>query len=158
METASQQHCCLVLGGQAEAGPELGVGAGSDQSWETEEVGLWRFWSRWVLTSKGIWDWLWMKANEAVRTTVQCVLCKVYFSARPNKLRPVLKFKEYYPIEHIFAPACSSARKIHFFLSFSDFQTLDPWFPPKYVTVSTPSSVIMALYPPLLLIVSDTAS
>ena len=22
------------------------------------------------------------------------------------------------------------------FLSFSDFQTLDPWFPPKYVTVS----------------------
>ena len=23
------------------------------------------------------------------------------------------------------------------FLSFSDFQTLDPWFPPKYVTVST---------------------
>ena len=28
METASQQHCCLVLGGQAEAGPKLGVGRG----------------------------------------------------------------------------------------------------------------------------------
>ena len=28
------------LGGQAEAGPKLGVGEGSDQSWETEEVGL----------------------------------------------------------------------------------------------------------------------
>ena len=45
----------------------------------------------------------------------QCVLCKVYFSAQPNKLRPILKFKKYYPIEHIFVPACSSARKIHFF-------------------------------------------
>ena len=29
----------------------------------------------------------------------QCVLCKVYFSAQPNKLRPILKFKKYYPIE-----------------------------------------------------------
>ena len=27
----------------------------------------------------------------------------------------ILKFKEYYPIEHIFVPACSSAWKIHFF-------------------------------------------
>ena len=48
-------------------------------------------------------------------STAQCVLCKVYFSAQPNKLRPILKFKKYYPIEHIFVPACSSARKIHFF-------------------------------------------
>ena len=31
-----------------------------------------------------------------------------------NKLRPILKFQEYYPIEQIFVPACSSARKIHF--------------------------------------------
>ena len=45
----------------------------------------------------------------------QCVLCKVYFSVQPNKLRPILKFEKYYPIEHIFVPACSSARKIHFF-------------------------------------------
>ena len=44
-----------------------------------------------------------------------CVLCAVYFSAQPNKLRPILKFKEYYPIEHMFVPACLSARKIHFF-------------------------------------------
>ena len=49
-------------------------------------------------------------------------------------------------------------RRKYTFSSFSDFQTLDPRFPPKYVTVSTPSSVIMALYQPLLLIVSDTAS
>ena len=47
--------------------------------------------------------------------SAQCVLCSVYFSAQPNKLRPILKFKKYYPIEHIFVPACSSARKIHFF-------------------------------------------
>ena len=47
--------------------------------------------------------------------TAQCVLCSVYFSAQPNKLRPILKFKKYYPVEHIFVPACSSARKIHFF-------------------------------------------
>ena len=45
----------------------------------------------------------------------QCVLCSIYFSAQPNKLRPILKFEKYYPIEHIFVPACSSARKIHFF-------------------------------------------
>ena len=48
-------------------------------------------------------------------STAHCVLCKVYFSVQPNKLRPILKFKKYYPIEHIFVPACSSARKIHFF-------------------------------------------
>ena len=48
-------------------------------------------------------------------TIAQCVLCKVYFSAQTNKLRPILKFEKYYSIEHIFVPACSSARKIHFF-------------------------------------------
>ena len=50
----------------------------------------------------------------AKQHNAQCVLCSVYFSAQPNKLRPILKFKKYYPIEHIFVPACSSARKIHF--------------------------------------------
>ena len=60
-----------------------------------------------------------------VLSTAQCVLCKVYFSAQPNKLRPILRFEKYYPIEHIFVPACSSERKKHF-LNFSDFQTLDP--------------------------------
>ena len=37
-----------------------------------------------------------------------------------------------------------------------EFQFLDLWFPPKYSPVSTPSSLNMPLYPPLLLIVSDT--
>ena len=50
-----------------------------------------------------------------VSSSAQCVLCSVYFSAQLNKLRPILKFEKYYPIEHIFVPACSSARKIHFF-------------------------------------------
>ena len=49
------------------------------------------------------------------RHNAQYVFCKVYFSAQPNKLRPILKFRKYFPVEHIFVPACSSARKIHFF-------------------------------------------
>ena len=64
-------------------------------------------------------------AQIAFGYSAQYVFCKVYFSAQPNKLRPILKFEKYYPIEHIIVPACSSVRKIHF-LSFSDFQTLDP--------------------------------
>ena len=48
-------------------------------------------------------------------TNALCAVRKVYFSAQPNKLRPILKFEKYYPVEHIFVPACSSARKIHFF-------------------------------------------
>ena len=47
--------------------------------------------------------------------TAQCAVCKVYFSAQPNNLKPILNFQKYYPIEHIFVPACSSARKEHFF-------------------------------------------
>ena len=44
-----------------------------------------------------------------------CAVRKVYFSAQPNNLKLILNFQKYYPIEHIFVPACSSARKIHFF-------------------------------------------
>ena len=40
---------------------------------------------------------------------------KYIFYVQPNKLRPILKFEFWYPIEHIFAPACSSGRKIHYF-------------------------------------------
>ena len=29
-----------------------------------------------------------------ILSTAQCVLCKVYFSAQPNKLRPILKLKK----------------------------------------------------------------
>ena len=114
---------------------------------------LWR--CIWYNKKKG-----WIQGHNYGRRRGYSALCavrKVYFSAQKKKLRPILKFEKYYPIKHIFVPACLSARKIHFF-SFSDFQTLDPWFPPKYVTVSTPSSVITAQYPPLILIVSDTAS
>ena len=44
-----------------------------------------------------------------------CAVRKVYFSAQPNNLKLILNFQKYYPIEHIFVPACSSARKEHFF-------------------------------------------
>ena len=54
---------------------------------------------------------------EKVKTmcdNAQCVLCAVYFSTQLNKFRTILEFKTYYPIEHTFVPACSSAWKIHF--------------------------------------------
>ena len=76
---------------------------------------------QWVLGFKVDWIYLvynWLcryVASQICGYNAQCVLCKVYFSAQPNKLRPILKFEKYYPIEHIFVPACSSARKIHFF-------------------------------------------
>ena len=47
--------------------------------------------------------------------TALCAVRKVYFSAQPNNLKLILNFQKYYPIEHIFVPACSSARKEHFF-------------------------------------------
>ena len=56
-----------------------------------------------------------IKVFGSNRPIAQCVLCKVYFPAQPNKLRPILNFKKYYPFEHICVPACSSVRKIHFF-------------------------------------------
>ena len=48
-------------------------------------------------------------------SSAQCVVCKVYFSVQPNNLKLILNFQKYYPFEHIFVPACSSARKEHFF-------------------------------------------
>ena len=55
-----------------------------------------------------------IESNPGPVTIAQCVLCKVYFSAQLNKLRPILKFEKYIPIEHILVPACSSAREINF--------------------------------------------
>ena len=51
----------------------------------------------------------------ATHPTALCAVRKVYFSAQPNNLKLILKFEKYFPVEHIFVPACSSARKIHFF-------------------------------------------
>ena len=57
-----------------------------------------------------------------------CVHCAVYFSAQPNKLRPILKLEKYYPIEqlNIYLSQLVRVRGKYTFLSFSDFQTLDP--------------------------------
>ena len=38
-----------------------------------------------------------------------CCLCSLS-SSQPNKLRHILKFVSWYPIQHIFVPACSIAR------------------------------------------------
>ena len=56
-----------------------------------------------------------MCIGRARQSNALCAVRKVYFSAQPNKLRPILKFRKYFPVEHIFVPACSSVRKIHFF-------------------------------------------
>ena len=37
----------------------------------------------------------------------QCGLCKVYFSALPNRLRPTLKFEKCYSIKHILLFECA---------------------------------------------------
>ena len=37
----------------------------------------------------------WQNVPTTKCPSAQCVLCKVYFSAQPNKLRPILKFKKY---------------------------------------------------------------
>ena len=89
-----------------------------------DHIFFWKyFWIFKILTF--IWNLLLLISEMAANClTPQCqlrcssaqyVLCKVYFSAQTNKLRPILKFKKYYPIEHKFVPACSIARKIHFF-------------------------------------------
>ena len=43
---------------------------------------------------------------------LQCTMCTLgsLSSSQPNKLRHILKFLSWYPIQHIFVPACSIAR------------------------------------------------
>ena len=77
-----------------------------------------------------------------VRSIFKNSQCTMYilgsmFSLQPNKLRHILKVASWWFIQHIFVSTCSVGRK-------------------KYGPVSTPSSLNMPLYPPLLLIVSDT--
>ena len=49
--------------------------------------------------------------REGLNLTLHNVpFCSVYFPAQWNKLRPISKFEFWYPIEHIFAPACSNVR------------------------------------------------
>ena len=55
------------------------------------------------------------QATPVGQCSALCAVRKVYFSAQPNNLKLILNFQKYYPIEHLFVPACSSARKEHFF-------------------------------------------
>ena len=36
--------------------------------------------------------------SAGIINIAQCAVCKVYFSAKPNKLKPILNFQKYYPI------------------------------------------------------------
>ena len=42
--------------------------------------------------------------SDSMSSSAQCELCSVYFFAQPNKLRPILRFEFWYPIDHTFAP------------------------------------------------------
>ena len=74
--------------------------------------------------------------------TAQCVLCKVYFSAQPNKLRPILKFEFGNPLNMCLSQLVWVCGK-YICSHFCDFETLGTWFPLKYVPVSSPSSLNM---------------
>ena len=129
-----------IVGCQPEASPVMleSVRAGRVVDWESQETlsgfsmrtkSCWMWWSSgWIMSlSRLPLIFFWRAKRLALRSSydgdvvlsccyiAHCVLCKVYFSAQLNKLRPILKFEKYYLIEHIFVPACSSARKIHFF-------------------------------------------
>ena len=82
----------------------------------------------------------------------QCTMCTLFsiFSRATEKLRPILEFEFWYHNEHIFVPACSSVRKIHFvtFLWFSNSRSvispkichcIHPFFR-NYAPVFPPSS------------------
>ena len=73
--------------------------------------------------------------NLQSRPSAQCAVRKVYFSAQPNNLRPILKFKKNTILLNIYSSQLVRVRVKYTFSSFSDFQA--PLFPPKYVTVST---------------------
>ena len=77
--------------------------------------------------------------------SAQCVVCKVYFSAQLNNLKLILNFKNTILL-NIYLSQLVRVRGKYTFLSFSDFQTLDLWFPPKYVTVSTTGASRPAKY------------
>ena len=74
--------------------------------------------------------------------TAHCVLCKVYFSSQPNKLRPILKFEIGIPLNMCLSQLVRVCGK-YICSHFCDFETLDTWFPLKYVPVSSPSSLNM---------------
>ena len=79
--------------------------------------------------------------------TAQCVLCKVYFSAQPNKLRPILKFEFGIPLNINLSQLVRVCGKYIFF-TFLWFWNSRSVISLKYVPVSSPASLNMPLYPP----------
>ena len=70
--------------------------------------------------------------STQITSTAQCVLCSVYFSAQPNKLRPILNNWVLVSQWTNTCPSLFECAENIFFSHFCDFQTLDPWFPLKY--------------------------
>ena len=84
----------------------------------------------------------WQNVPTTKCPSAQCVLCNVYFSAQPNKLRPILKFEFGIPLNICLSQLVRVCAK-YICSHFCDFETLDTWFPLKYVPVSSPSSLNM---------------
>ena len=79
--------------------------------------------------------------------TAQCVLSKVYFSAQPNKLRPILNFEFGIPLNINLSQLVQVCGKYIFF-TFLWFWNSRSVISLKYVPVSSPASLNMPLYPP----------
>ena len=64
-----------------------------------------------------------------------CCLCSLS-SSQPNKLRHILKFVSWYPIQHIFVPACSIARNSYKKMFLWTSNSKSAIFPKMYPSVS----------------------
>ena len=126
-----------------------------DRNWEWRKFWLWWWWCWSKLRMKGALEATSGKLGQAasssnhslswwcirtsfptkstqITSTAQCVLCSVYFSAEPNKLRPILNNWVLVSQWTNTCPSLFECAENIFFSHFCDFQTLDPWFPLKY--------------------------
>ena len=88
------------------------------------------------------WFLSFLSDSGLIVAIAQCVLWKAYFSGQPNKLRPILRFEFGIPLKMCLSQLVRVCGK-YICSHFCDFETLDTWFPLKYVPVSSPSSLNM---------------
>ena len=62
--------------------------------------------------------------SDSMSSSAQCELCSVYFSAQPNKLRPILKFEFGIPLNMCLSQLVRVCGK-YICSHFCDFETLD---------------------------------
>ena len=74
----------------------------------------------------------------SLRESLQCTMCCLgsLSSSQPNKLRHILKFLSWYPIQHIFVPACSIARNSYKKMFLWTSNSKSAIFPKMYPSVS----------------------